>query len=183
MGLVTDLEARYPELVELAVEYRHWRFHVTLLWLCTGDGGYGDLFGERIGVEAHAAEAESCIRDFLARQAEPVAAVDAYLKLLRRAAKEEAMTSRARNAARQRLIGHQHLLRYLKAKDSTGRQAYYVVLLRKDCAEAFDGRMHQSDPLDLEAYGWVLGRCYGSQPTPELHRQLLDNGFEERELP
>jgi hypothetical protein len=72
-------------------------------------------------------------------------------------------------------------VRQITAKDHTGRQAYYVVLLRPDRAAAFDAR--QGQPLDLCDYGQVLGSCYGDRPTPELRCRLMEeHGFYEWEV-
>lgn len=61
-----------------------------------------------------------------------------------------------------------HLIHKLKAKDTTGRWAYYFVLVlprnEKSFLDALDGHGN----FDLEDYGKVVASCYGEEPTIEV---------------
>lgn len=66
----------------------------------------------------------------------------------------------------------------LKAKDTTGRWAYYFVLVDKEFDAAFLKATEEEGTLDLEDYGYVLASCYGEQPTHEIRDMLYEKyGF------
>jgi len=61
-----------------------------------------------------------------------------------------------------------HLIHKLKAKDSTGRWAYYFVLIPPDREKAFLDSINSSGMVDLESYGKVVASCYGETPTSDI---------------
>lgn len=72
-----------------------------------------------------------------------------------------------------------HLIHKLKAKDTTGRWAYYFVLVEAPREAAFMKAIEGDGTLDLEEYGKVVASCYGEEPTPELREYLKERyGFE-----
>ncbi|NER27942.1 MAG: hypothetical protein F6J89_09970 [Symploca sp. SIO1C4] len=72
-----------------------------------------------------------------------------------------------------------HLIHKLKAKDSTGRWAYYFVLVRPELEQAFLKALDSDQSIDLEDYGKVIGSCYGEKPSKELRDLLKDKyGFD-----
>jgi hypothetical protein len=72
-----------------------------------------------------------------------------------------------------------HLIHKLKAKDTTGRWAYYFVLVERHRERAFLKSMEGDGIIDLEDYGKVIASCYGEEPTQEIKDFLRDKyGFE-----
>lgn len=72
-----------------------------------------------------------------------------------------------------------HLIHKLKAKDSTGRWAYYFVLVEAPREQAFMKSLESEETIDLEDYGKVIASCYGEEPTDEVRQLLKDRyGFE-----
>lgn len=69
-----------------------------------------------------------------------------------------------------------HLIHKLKAKDSTGRWAYYFVYVEPHKEKAFLDALEANKGIDLEDFGKVVGSCYGEQPNDEL-RVLLKNKY------
>jgi hypothetical protein len=66
----------------------------------------------------------------------------------------------------------------LRAKDTTGRWAYYFVLVEKELDTAFLAVSEGEGTLDLEDYGYVVASCYGEQPTDEIRDMLYEKyGF------
>lgn len=61
-----------------------------------------------------------------------------------------------------------HLIHKLKAKDRTGRWAYYFVHVTDDREHAFMSAIHARDMIDLEDFGTVVASCYGEQPSYEV---------------
>lgn len=71
-----------------------------------------------------------------------------------------------------------HLIHKLKAKDTTGRWAYYFVLVPSEMEDAFLKSIEGDGIIDLENYGKVVASCYGEQPTQEVKDYLLEKyGF------
>lgn len=71
-----------------------------------------------------------------------------------------------------------HLIQKIKAKDSTGRQAYYFILIQPDVEEAFFAALNSSISIKLDDYGIVIASCYGEEPTGQLKQLLFDKyGF------
>lgn len=72
-----------------------------------------------------------------------------------------------------------HLIHKLKAKDSTGRWAYYFVLVEAPREAAFLESIQGDGTVDLEEYGKVIASCYGEEPTQEVKDFLKERyGFE-----
>lgn len=72
-----------------------------------------------------------------------------------------------------------HLIHKLKAKDSTGRWAYYFVLVEPPRESAFMKAIEGYGMIDLEDYGKVIASCYGEEPNDETKAFLKEKyGFE-----
>ncbi len=69
-----------------------------------------------------------------------------------------------------------HLIHKLKAKDSTGRWAYYFVYVESHKEQAFLDALDSNENIDLEDYGKVIGSSYGEKPNDQL-RALLKNTY------
>ncbi|MEM6614751.1 MAG: hypothetical protein AAF652_21415 [Cyanobacteria bacterium P01_C01_bin.72] len=69
-----------------------------------------------------------------------------------------------------------HQIHKLKAKDSTGRWAYYFVHVESHNEQAFLDALESNRSIDLEDFGEVVGSCYGEQPNDEL-QALLKNKY------
>ena len=69
-----------------------------------------------------------------------------------------------------------HLIHKLKAKDSTGRWAYYFVYVESRKEQAFLDALDSNENIDLEDYGKVIGSSYGEKPNDQL-RALLKNTY------
>lgn len=61
-----------------------------------------------------------------------------------------------------------HNIHKLKAKDSTGRWAYYFVLIKSEKEEEFMAALDSTENIDLEDYGQVIASNYGEQPSEEI---------------
>ncbi|NET56797.1 MAG: hypothetical protein F6K47_11715 [Symploca sp. SIO2E6] len=61
-----------------------------------------------------------------------------------------------------------HNIHKLKAKDSTGRWAYYFVYVEPRKEQAFLNVLESDQGVNLEDYGKVVGSCYGEQPDDQL---------------
>ncbi len=72
-----------------------------------------------------------------------------------------------------------HLVHKLKAKDSTGRWAYYFVLVEAPKEQSFLAALKSDETIDLEDYGKVLASCYGEEPNQQIKDFLKEKyGFE-----
>jgi hypothetical protein len=72
-----------------------------------------------------------------------------------------------------------HLIHKLKAKDTTGRWAYYFVLVEPAREAAFLKSIDGDGTLDLEDFGKVVASCYGETPSDEIKTYLKEKfGFE-----
>ncbi len=72
-----------------------------------------------------------------------------------------------------------HLVHKLKAKDSTGRWAYYFVLVEPAREQAFLAALKSEETIDLEDFGKVIASCYGEEPNDQLKEELKERyGFE-----
>lgn len=72
-----------------------------------------------------------------------------------------------------------HLIHKLKAKDTTGRWAYYFVLVEPPRESAFLKAIKGEGTVDLEEYGKIIASCYGEEPSDEVKTFLKDRyGFE-----
>lgn len=67
----------------------------------------------------------------------------------------------------------------LKAKDSTGRWAYYFVLVLPRYEKIFLAAINGKGQINLEEHGTVIASCYGEQPNEEVKVLLREKyGFE-----
>ena len=70
-----------------------------------------------------------------------------------------------------------HLIHKLKAKDTTGRSAYYFVLVQPHKEAQFLAAIDRGEGvIDLETHGTVIASCYGETPSPEI-RAFLKTRF------
>lgn len=78
-----------------------------------------------------------------------------------------------------KLIGRSgHLIHKLKAKDTTGRWAYYFVYVPAGKEQLFLRAIDGDGTVDLEDYGKVIASCYGEEPTQEIKDFLKEKyGF------
>lgn len=72
-----------------------------------------------------------------------------------------------------------HLIHKLKAKDSTGRWAYYFVLVPPNRETGFMSAIGGDGIIDLADFGTVIASSYGEQPSPEVKAFLKSKfGFD-----
>jgi hypothetical protein len=72
-----------------------------------------------------------------------------------------------------------HHIHKLKAKDSTGRWAYYFVYIAPALEQEFLKALESDKSIDLEDYGKVIGSCYGEEPDDKLKAFLKEKyGFD-----
>ena len=89
------------------------------------------------------------------------------------------MTDSKRSFVDQIVAKKGHLIHKLKAKDSTGRWAYYFVLVEPPREAAFLKAIDGDGMIDLEDFGKVIASCYGEEPNEETKQFLKDKyGFE-----
>lgn len=89
------------------------------------------------------------------------------------------MDDSRRNFVDQIIAKKGHLIHKLKAKDTTGRWAYYFVLVEAPREAAFLKSIEGDGTVDLEDYGKVIASCYGEEPTEEVKTYLKEKyGFE-----
>jgi hypothetical protein len=81
---------------------------------------------------------------------------------------------RKRSFAAEIIAKRRHLIHTLKAKDTTGRWAYYFILVQPYREQAFLKSLDGDGIIDLEDYGKVLASCYGDEPTAEIKQYLRD---------
>ncbi|TAE82146.1 MAG: hypothetical protein EAZ74_04260 [Alphaproteobacteria bacterium] len=67
-----------------------------------------------------------------------------------------------------------HLIHKLKAKDSTGRWAYYFVLVEQTREQAFLAALESNQSIDLLDYGKVVASNYGEEPSDEVKAMLKE---------
>ncbi|MDJ0820369.1 MAG: caspase family protein [Paracoccaceae bacterium] len=61
-----------------------------------------------------------------------------------------------------------HLIHKLKAKDSTGRWAYYFVHVEENREQDFLAAIASKGVIDLEDFGTVVASSYGEKPSDEV---------------
>ena len=72
-----------------------------------------------------------------------------------------------------------HLIHKIKAKDSTGRWACYFVLVIPEREARFMAALHNTDSVELEAWGTVIASSYGTEPSSEVRAMLKERyGFD-----
>ena len=94
--------------------------------------------------------------------------VDRVIDHLRIENGEEIRRHAKRSPEERRLAASGHLIHRLKAKDTTGRRAYYFVLVPPERETAFLRAIEGDGTIDLEAFGQVVASCYGEAPTREV---------------
>jgi hypothetical protein len=70
-----------------------------------------------------------------------------------------------------------HNVHKLKAKDSTGRWAYYFVLVEPENEEQFIAALESNKSIDLEEYGQVVASNYGEKPSDDI-RDFLKKKYD-----
>lgn len=85
---------------------------------------------------------------------------------------EPKLTCERRSFVDRLIASRGHLIHKLKAKDTTGRWAYYFVLVMPLREAAFLAAIKGEGIIDLEDYGKVVASCYGEEPSEEV-RNLL----------
>lgn len=89
------------------------------------------------------------------------------------------MTDTKRTFVDQIIAKKGHLIHKLKAKDTTGRWAYYFVLVEAPREQAFLKSIEGDGIIDLEDYGKVIASCYGEEPNQEIKDFLKEKyGFD-----
>lgn len=73
-----------------------------------------------------------------------------------------------------------HLIHKLRATDTTGKQAYYFVLIEPQKEASFNRALKSgSDTINFEDYGKIIASCYGDKPTEKVKKLLKDKyGFD-----
>lgn len=61
-----------------------------------------------------------------------------------------------------------HLIHKLKAKDTTGKWAYYFILVEPSQEGIFLKALEGQGVTSLEEYGKIIASCYGEEPTQEI---------------
>lgn len=65
-----------------------------------------------------------------------------------------------------------HLVHKLKAKDTTGRWAYYVLLVTPRKERVFLAALKAGGSMDLASYGAILASNYGDQPSTDTRSEM-----------
>lgn len=101
----------------------------------------------------------------LVAQAEPAEAAET---------ESEGSAPRSRSFA-ERVIGARgHLIHKMKAKDTTGRWAYYFILVTPSREREFLNAIEGDGNINLLDFGEVVASSYGETPSPEIVRQLKE---------
>jgi hypothetical protein len=67
-----------------------------------------------------------------------------------------------------------HLIHKLKAKDTTGRWAYYFVLVEQAHEASFLKAIKGDGTVDLEDFGKIIASCYGEEPSDDVKSFLKE---------
>ena len=65
-----------------------------------------------------------------------------------------------------------HHVHKIKAKDSSGRWAYYFILVEPRRVSAFMTAIEGDGMINLEDYGHVIASNYGEEPSDEIREML-----------
>lgn len=84
------------------------------------------------------------------------------------------MEPKKRSFLDQEIARKGHLIHKLKAKDTTGRWAYYFVLVERPKEPFFLKAIEGKGIIDLQDYGKVIASCYGEEPTKEIKEFLKE---------
>lgn len=72
-----------------------------------------------------------------------------------------------------------HFIHKIKAKDTSGKWAYYFVLVMPENEKKFLRALNSNGSLNLENYGSIVASCYGEKPTQEVKDYLKEKyGFD-----
>lgn len=89
------------------------------------------------------------------------------------------METKRRSFLDQEIARRGHLIHKLKAKDTTGRWAYYFVLVEPHRERAFFKAIEGKGIVDLSEHGKVIASCYGETPNEEIRTYLKEKyGFD-----
>lgn len=69
-----------------------------------------------------------------------------------------------------------HLINELKARDSSGKMAYYFVLVEPEYQDKFDKFVSGIENINLSEYGRVIASCYGEEPS-QVVKDFLKKEF------
>lgn len=87
--------------------------------------------------------------------------------------------AKPRSQADQLIAKSGHLVHKIKAKDTTGRWAYYFVYVERAKEKAFLEALKSSGIIHLEEYGRVIASCYGEESDEKTRAFLKDKyGFD-----
>ena len=65
-----------------------------------------------------------------------------------------------------------HLVHKLKAKDTTGKWAYYVLLIAPRKEKMFIADLKAAGSMDLASYGRILASNYGDAPSDDTRAEM-----------
>lgn len=65
-----------------------------------------------------------------------------------------------------------HLVLKLRAKDTTGRWAYYVLLIAPHKERVFHAALADTTSVDLTSFGTILASNYGETPSPATREEI-----------
>ncbi len=89
------------------------------------------------------------------------------------------MTDQKKSFVDQIVAKKGHLIHKLKAKDSTGRWAYYFVLVEPPKEQSFLDALKSEETIDLEDFGKVVASNYGEEPNDDVKTMLKERyGFD-----
>jgi len=81
---------------------------------------------------------------------------------------------RMRSFAEREIARKGHLIHKLKAKDISGRWAYYFVLVEPLKEPQFLNAIDSGDVIDLEEFGTIVASNYGEEPSEDVRRLLKE---------
>ena len=83
-------------------------------------------------------------------------------------------TANQKSFAEREIARKAHLIHKIKAKDSTGRWAYYFVLVEQLKERQFLKAISGEGMVDLESFGKVIASNYGEEPSEDVKRTLKE---------
>jgi hypothetical protein len=96
-----------------------------------------------------------------------------------RFAKPAAAPAKPRSQVDQMIARNGQQVHKLKAKDTTGRWAYYFVYVERSKEPAFLAAIKGDGTIDLSDYGRIIASCYGEEPSQEIRDFLTETyGFD-----
>ncbi|QHG21302.1 hypothetical protein [Nostoc sp. ATCC 53789] len=104
--------------------------------------------------------------------------IESMVEQLRVKNKNAIERHRNRSSEERRIANKGHLIHKLKAKDSTGRWAYYFILVEPSQEKEFLSALDSNADTDLNYYGEVIASNYGEEPSNEVKKLLREKyGF------